>query len=96
MVYLHSSRTSLGKEIYGKPFLRSTHLPSLSNGKAFADEQGVSNSRISYSRFLEYLDKDRVIKVDLFENGTIAIVEAIFPELGNRVQRVCVQLPRLS
>ncbi|KAL0443805.1 UNVERIFIED_CONTAM: ATP-dependent zinc metalloprotease FTSH 2, chloroplastic [Sesamum latifolium] len=68
----------------------------LGNGKAIADDQGVSNSRMSYSRFLEYLDKDRVKKVDLFENGTIAIVEAISPELGNRVQRVRVQLPGLS
>ncbi|CAI9757218.1 unnamed protein product [Fraxinus pennsylvanica] len=51
---------------------------------------------MSYSRFLEYLDKDQVTKVDLFENGTIAIVEAISPVLGNRVQRVRVQLPGLS
>ncbi|AQL05275.1 Filamentation temperature-sensitive H 2A isoform 1 [Zea mays] len=64
--------------------------------KALADEQGISSSRMSYSRFLEYLDKGRVKKVDLFENGTIAIVEAISPELGNRVQRVRVQLPGLS
>ncbi|GER45079.1 ATP-dependent zinc metalloprotease FtsH [Striga asiatica] len=72
-------------------------VPSLlSNDRAIADDQGVSNSRMSYSRFLEYLDKDRVKKVDLFENGTIAIVEAISPELGNRVQRVRVQLPGLS
>ncbi|CAK7348175.1 unnamed protein product [Dovyalis caffra] len=68
----------------------------LGGGKAFADDQGVSSSRMSYSRFLEYLDKDRVKKVDLFENGTIAIVEAVSPELGNRVQRVRVQLPGLS
>ncbi|KAL6561618.1 ATP-dependent zinc metalloprotease FTSH 2, chloroplastic [Orobanche minor] len=72
-------------------------VPSLLiNERAIADEQGVPNSRMSYSRFLEYLDKDRVKKVDLFENGTIAIVEAISPELGNRVQRVRVQLPGLS
>uniref|UniRef100_A0A7N0T2D3 AAA+ ATPase domain-containing protein n=1 Tax=Kalanchoe fedtschenkoi TaxID=63787 RepID=A0A7N0T2D3_KALFE len=68
----------------------------LAGGKANADEQGVSSSRMSYSRFLEYLDKDRVKKVDLYENGTIAIVEAVSPELGNRVQRVRVQLPGLS
>lgn len=72
-------------------------LPALLTAKkALADDQGVSSSRMSYSRFLEYLDKDRVKKVDLFENGTIAIVEAISPELGNRVQRVRVQLPGLS
>nr|QKY65075.1 chloroplast ATP-dependent zinc metalloprotease FTSH2 [Passiflora biflora] len=68
----------------------------LGNKKAYADDQGVSSSRMSYSRFLEYLDKDRVKKVDLYENGTIAIVEAVSPELGNRVQRVRVQLPGLS
>jgi cell division protease FtsH len=34
--------------------------------------------------------------VDLYENGTIAIVEAVSPELGNRVQRVRVQLPGTS
>ncbi|KAF9621825.1 hypothetical protein IFM89_028413 [Coptis chinensis] len=65
-------------------------------GNAYADDQGVSSSRMSYSRFLEYLDKDRVTKVDLYENGTIAIVEAVSPELGNRLQRVRVQLPGLS
>ncbi|XP_016164522.1 ATP-dependent zinc metalloprotease FTSH 8, chloroplastic-like [Arachis ipaensis] len=73
-------------------------LPALlGSGKAYADEQqGVSSSRMSYSRFLEYLDKDRVSRVDLYENGTIAIVEAVSPELGNRVQRVRVQLPGLN
>ena len=44
----------------------------------------------------EYLDMGRVKKVDLYENGTIAIVEAVSPELGNRVQRVRVQLPGTS
>ncbi|CAL5342800.1 unnamed protein product [Camellia sinensis] len=68
----------------------------LGGGNAHADDQGVSSSRMSYSRFLEYLDKDKVKKVDLFENGTIAIVEAVSPELGNRVHRVWVQLPGLS
>ncbi|KAJ9514132.1 hypothetical protein QJQ45_002233 [Haematococcus lacustris] len=67
---------------------------------------GVASSRMSYSRFLEYLDMGRVKKVraasrtdrqvDLYENGTIAIVEAVSPELGNRVQRVRVQLPGSS
>ena len=34
--------------------------------------------------------------MDLYENGTIAIVEAVSPELGNRIQRVRVQLPGTS
>ena len=32
----------------------------------------------------------------MYENGTIAIVEAVSPELGNRIQRVRVQLPGTS
>jgi hypothetical protein len=36
------------------------------------------------------------LQVDLYENGTIAIAEAVSPELGNRVQRVRVQLPGTS
>ncbi|KAL2340183.1 hypothetical protein Fmac_008123 [Flemingia macrophylla] len=68
----------------------------LGSGKCNADEQGASSSRMSYSRFLEYLDKDRVKKVDLYDNGTSAVVEAVSPELGNRVQRVRVQLPGVS
>ncbi|KAH6788858.1 FtsH extracellular protease family [Perilla frutescens var. frutescens] len=103
---LVSTRASLDRKINEgrRGFLKlllgnaAVAVPALiGNGNAIADDdQGVSNSRMSYSRFLEYLDKDRVKKVDLFENGTIAIVEAISPELGNRVQRVRVQLPGLS
>ena len=52
----------------------------------------VASSRMSYSRFLEYLDMGRVKKVDsLRDRGTIGIVEAVSPELGNRVQRVRVR-----
>ncbi|XXG64265.1 hypothetical protein AAC387_Pa05g2262 [Persea americana] len=90
----HEGRRDFLKLLLGNVGLS---LPGIVGVKsAYADDQGVSSSRMSYSRFLEYLDKDRVKKVDLFENGTIAIVEAVSPELGNRVQRVRVQLPGLS
>jgi cell division protease FtsH len=73
-------------------------LPTLKmqSAKAADESEGVASSRMSYSRFLEYLDQGRVKKVDLYENGTIAIVETVSPELGNRVQRVRVQLPGTS
>ena len=90
----HERRREFLKSLLGSAGIGVPAL--LGSGRAYADEQGVSSSRMSYSRFLEYLDKDRVKKVDLFENGTIAIVEAISPELGNRVQRVRVQLPGLN
>jgi len=94
-----SQRLQEGRRGFLKLFLGNVGVgvPALlGSGSAYADDQGISSSRMSYSRFLEYLDKDRVKKVDSFENGTIAIVEAISPELGNRVQRVRVQLPGLS
>ena len=65
-------------------------------GEARAEPANVASSRMSYSRLLEYVDMDRVRKVDLYDGNTVAIVEAVSPELGNRVQRVRVQMPGLS
>ncbi|KAG9451326.1 hypothetical protein H6P81_011291 [Aristolochia fimbriata] len=56
-------------------------------------EESVS-SRMSYSRFLQYLDEGAVRKVDLFENGTVAIAEIFNPAL-DKIQRVKIQLPGL-
>nr|QCI08655.1 Cell division protein FTSH [Sphondylothamnion multifidum] len=53
----------------------------------------IANSRMTYGRFLEYLDMGWVKKVDLYDNGHTAIVEAIGPELGNRIQKIRVELP---
>ena len=76
------------KRVFLKSLLRAVgvSLPTLSSvQRARAYDQGVASSRMSYSRHLEYLEKDRVKKVDLFENGKIAIVEADYPKLGNRI-----------
>ncbi|XP_062228526.1 ATP-dependent zinc metalloprotease FTSH 6, chloroplastic-like [Phragmites australis] len=54
----------------------------------------VTSSRLSYSRFLGYLNAGAVKKVDFFENGTVAVVEVDDPALA-RVHRVKVQLPGL-
>jgi cell division protease FtsH len=51
------------------------------------------NSRMTYGRFLEYVDMGWVKKVDIYDNGHAAIVEAIGPELGNRIQKIRVELP---
>jgi cell division protease FtsH len=48
---------------------------------------------MTYGRFLEYLDANRVVSVDLYESGRTAIVEAVDPELDNRLQRLRVELP---
>lgn len=40
-----------------------------------------TSSRMSYSRFFLYLDEGAVRKVDLFENGAVAIAEIFNPAL---------------
>ncbi|MDE5080962.1 MAG: ATP-dependent zinc metalloprotease FtsH2 [Trichodesmium sp. St18_bin1] len=53
----------------------------------------TASTRMSYGRFLDYLQADRVTSVDLYDNGRTAIVEAVDPELDNRVQKLRVDLP---
>jgi cell division protease FtsH len=58
--------------------------------------KNMASSRMTYGRFLEYLDMGWVKKVDLYDDGHTAIVEAIGPELGNRIQRIRVELPAVT
>ncbi|MCC5657252.1 ATP-dependent zinc metalloprotease FtsH2 [Nostoc sp. XA010] len=55
--------------------------------------KNAANTRMTYGRFLEYLDGDRVNSVDLYEGGRTAIIEARDPDIENRVQRWRVDLP---
>ncbi|HEY9675719.1 MAG TPA: ATP-dependent zinc metalloprotease FtsH2 [Waterburya sp.] len=55
--------------------------------------RNTASTRMTYGRFLEYLDAGRVTSVDLYDAGRTAIVEAIDPELDNRIQRLRVDLP---
>ena len=55
--------------------------------------QTTSSSRMTYGRFLEYLEMGWIKKVDLYDNGRNAIVEASSPELGNRPQIIRVEIP---
>lgn len=55
--------------------------------------RNTAATRMTYGRFLEYLDAGRVTAVDLYEGGRTAIVEAVDPELDNRIQRLRVDLP---
>ncbi|MBD1911005.1 MULTISPECIES: ATP-dependent zinc metalloprotease FtsH2 [unclassified Leptolyngbya] len=58
-----------------------------------ATGNNTASTRMTYGRFLEYLDAGRVTTVDLFDSGRTAIVEAVDPDLDNRVQRLRVDLP---
>ena len=53
----------------------------------------VIGSRMTYGRFLEYLEMGWVKQVDLYDNSRNAVVEASSPELGNRPQKIRVEIP---
>nr|YP_009496814.1 putative plastid division protein [Pseudictyota dubia]AWT39527.1 putative plastid division protein [Pseudictyota dubia] len=55
--------------------------------------QAVISSRMTYGRFLEYLEMGWVKQVDLYDNSRNAIVQASSPELGNRPQTIRVEIP---
>ena len=52
-----------------------------------------SSSRMTYGRFLEYLELGWVKQVDLYDNSRNAMVLASSPELGNRPQSIRVEIP---
>jgi len=53
----------------------------------------VTSTKLTYGHFLEYLDMGWIKKVDLYDNNRTAIVEASSPELGNRPQRIKIEIP---
>ncbi|MFM6009901.1 MAG: ATP-dependent zinc metalloprotease FtsH2 [Dolichospermum sp.] len=55
--------------------------------------KNAANTRMTYGRFLEYLDADRVINVDLYDGGRTAIIEASDQDIENRTQLWRVDLP---
>lgn len=56
----------------------------------------AANTRLTYGRFLEYLDRHLVRRVDIFDGGRTAVIVASDPQLENREQRARVDLPLYS
>jgi len=52
-----------------------------------------TGSKMTYGRFLEYLELGWVKQVDLYDNSRNAMVVASSPELGNRPQSIRVEIP---
>lgn len=61
----------------------------------FNNKSNIQNptSKMTYGRFLEYLELGWVKQVDLYDNSRNAIVLASSPELGNRPQSISVDIP---
>jgi cell division protease FtsH len=75
--------------------LRTFNVLGIDEGQQVRQEvnANVSSSRMTYGRFLEYLEMGWVKQVDLYDNSRNAIVQASSPELGNRPQSIRVEIP---
>jgi len=77
-------------------FLSSSNVDSLkSNGTTVAPRNSAV-ARVSYGRFLDYINSGRVTSVDIFEGGRNAVIETVDSDLDNKVQRLRVDLPGLT
>ena len=56
----------------------------------------TASTRMTYGRFLDYLNTGKVASVELYENGRTAIVQALDPEIDERLQKLRVDLPANS
>jgi cell division protease FtsH len=65
-------------------------------GNSLASARNTAVARMSYGRFLDYVKAGRVTAVDIFDGGRSAVIEAVDPDLDNRVQRLRVDLPGVA
>jgi cell division protease FtsH len=65
-------------------------------GSSLASGRNTAVARMSYGRFLDYVKAGRVTAVDIFDGGRTAVIEAVDPDLDNRVQRLRVDLPGVA
>ncbi len=74
----------------------SSKYNEISSSPATVVSRNAAVGRMSYGRFLDYVEAGRVTAVDIYEGGRNAVVEAVDPELDNKVQRLRVELPGLT
>jgi len=77
-------------------FTNRTNTNEITSSGTIVAPRNAAVARMSYGRFLEYLDSGRITSVDIYEGGRNAVVETIDPEIDNRVQRLRVDLPGLA
>jgi cell division protease FtsH len=65
-------------------------------GSSLASARNTAVARMSYGRFLDYVKAGRVTAVDIFDGGRTAVIEAVDPDIDNRVQRLRVDLPGVA
>ena len=77
-------------------FLGNGGVNNLKPGGTTVAPRNTAVARMSYGRFLDYVEAGRGDNIDIYDGGRDAVVEAVDPDLDNRVQRLRVDLPGLA
>ena len=77
-------------------FISSSNIDSSKSNSSIVAPRNSAVARVSYGRFLDYINSGRVTSVDIFDGGRNAVVETIDSDLDNKVQRLRVDLPGLT
>merc|ERR1712078_188763 len=76
--------------------LSSNNIDSLKSNGTTVAPKNTAVARMSYGRFLDYIEAGRVTSVDIYDGGRNAVVETVDSDLDNKVQRLRVDLPGLT
>ena len=82
--------------LLGWQLLGNGGLQALNPSGPTVAPRNAAVGRMSYGRFLDYVEAGRITAVDIYDGGRNAVVEAVDPEIDNRVQRLRVDLPGLA
>ena len=89
LVILILSLSTIGIKKFN--FEETSNIVAIKNNPE--SNQSLISSRMTYGRFLEYLEMGWIRQVDLYDNSRNAIIQASSPELGNRPQTIRVEIP---
>ena len=76
--------------------LSSGNVETLKSNGTTVAPRNTAVARMSYGRFLDYIEAGRVTSVDIYDGGRNAVVETVDSDLDNKVQRLRVDLPGLT
>ena len=82
--------------LIGWQIITGSNSNTSQSSKSSLSSPNAAVSRMSYGRFIDYIDSGRVTTVDIYSGGRNAIVEAVDPDLDNRIQKIRVDLPGLT
>tara|TARA_Y100001968_G_scaffold136853_2_gene125050 strand:+ start:11707 stop:13629 length:1923 start_codon:yes stop_codon:yes gene_type:complete len=74
----------------------NTSKSNIENNSGPISSRNTAVARISYGRFLDYINSGRVNSIDIYEGGRNAVLETNDPDIDNKIERLRVDLPGIT